>query len=320
VLFSTLWVLDNYSSRYQPPLLGSFIECEVPCSWVATKLFPSMLGRLARRLGASLDRAVLPMVTLPPPARRPTLGGCPARQLAGGRRPAAEDVASILEAASRGEMANIDRVSAVQLRNLLRVLGQKTSGTKPQLVQRLRQLSDDTLRDACDKAAGADAGATTASPVDLLTGADLAQRDRLIAHANDIFYDAYEHGNIEAMEQIWGADGHVKCGHPGRRFATGYDQVMESWTDMLEVQRAHFHGKIFVTDIRIVSASSVAWVTCTESWDQGPGEEAIQLAVLHVFRLQQVGGTARKQLRGPSASPSRWLLECRVVSRLISNV
>ena len=233
-----------------------------------------------------------------------------ARGLSSGRRADDADVAAILEAASRGEFRDLSRVTAARLRGLLRILGQKTSGNKPQLVARISQMSDATLREACNQVAGLG----EVGRKDLLTGTELAQRDKMISRANDAFYDAYEDGNIKAMEEVWGTDAHVKCSHPGRRFANGHDEVMKSWRDLFQLQELHYRGKIHVSEIRINSADNVAWVTCTETWDQGQGEEILRVAVLNIFRLQPV---RNKHGQNERLSSTGWLLECRVASRLV---
>ena len=248
-----------------------------------------------------------------------------ARGLSSGRRADDADVAAILEAASRGEFRDLSRVTAARLRGLLRILGQKTSGNKPQLIARISQMSDATLREACNQVAGLGVPdgkvrrsqgkvGEQASRKDLLTGTELAQRDEMVSRANDAFYDAYEDGNIKAMKEVWGTDAHVKCSHPGRRFANGHDEVMKSWRDLFQVQELHFRGKIHVSEIRINSAGNCAWVTCTETWDQGQGEEILRVAVLNIFRLQPVRNKHGQNERLPSTG---WLLECRVASRLV---
>ena len=68
---------------------------------------------------------------------------------------AGKDVVAVLEAAARGELQDLSRLSVASMRGLLRMLGQKTSGNKPQLVQRMSQIPGPALREACSQMAEA---------------------------------------------------------------------------------------------------------------------------------------------------------------------
>jgi len=71
---------------------------------------------------------------------------------------------AILEAASRGELNDISKVTVVHLRAILRTLGMPTSGTRPQLLKRIFELSDAALEDSCARAAAVDGGAAAPAP------------------------------------------------------------------------------------------------------------------------------------------------------------
>ena len=143
---------------------------------------------------------------------------------------------------------------------------------------------------------------------DLLTGEKLPKKSLQVSRANDAFYDAYESANIRAMSRVWGKAPHVKCCQPGRRFVIGYKEVMDSWKELFASQKDQWPSKISVTEIRVVTASDIAWVTCLETLDQGQGAEAAQVLSTNIFRAQQTGA---------SKARTRWLLECRASSRLI---
>ena len=99
---------------------------------------------------------------------------------------------------------------------------------------------------------------------------------------------------------------HVKCCHPGRRFLIGYSEVIQSWQQMFSDIKEK--KKISVTEIRIVTASDMAWVTCVETFDRGMGQDGMQILSTNIFRAQRVGRT------------TKWLLEGRASSRLISGL
>lgn len=58
------------------------------------------------------------------------------------------------------------------------------------------------------------------------------------AAAEASFYAAFENGDIDAMAALWERSGDVVCVHPRGPQLLGYEQVMESWRDIL----AHIGG------------------------------------------------------------------------------
>ena len=77
---------------------------------------------------------------------------------------AGSELDAIFEAASRGELQDINRVKVVQLRAILRTLGMPTSGTRPVLLKRMMGLPDSELQEACAKAAAGGEGSATPPP------------------------------------------------------------------------------------------------------------------------------------------------------------
>jgi len=51
--------------------------------------------------------------------------------------------------------------------------------------------------------------------------------------AEAAFYEALEAGEIEAMMEVWAEDEEIVCVHPGGARLAGYDQVRESWAQIL---------------------------------------------------------------------------------------
>lgn len=51
--------------------------------------------------------------------------------------------------------------------------------------------------------------------------------------AEAAFYTAFEDGDLEAMASLWVRSGHVVCVHPHAPQLVGYDQVMQSWQNIL---------------------------------------------------------------------------------------
>lgn len=52
--------------------------------------------------------------------------------------------------------------------------------------------------------------------------------------AEAVFYAAFEGGDLEAMARIWARSGDVVCVHPHGPQLVGYDQVMQSWENILD--------------------------------------------------------------------------------------
>jgi ketosteroid isomerase-like protein len=83
-----------------------------------------------------------------------------------------------------------------------------------------------------------------------------------VQQANAEFYRAFEALDMRAMEEVWAHAEHVKCVHPGWPLLTGWDAVRASWeTIFANTQEMRFT----LTDVRVVAADAVAWVTCTEN-------------------------------------------------------
>ena len=51
--------------------------------------------------------------------------------------------------------------------------------------------------------------------------------------AETAFYSAFENGDVAAMEDIWAHTDSVVCIHPHAPRLMGYDEVMQSWRDIL---------------------------------------------------------------------------------------
>jgi len=83
-----------------------------------------------------------------------------------------------------------------------------------------------------------------------------------VTSANAAFYRAFEALDLGAMEQLWAHGDHVKCVHPGWPMLNGWQAVRASW----EAIFANTHEMRFtLTDVQVVPAADLAWVTCTEN-------------------------------------------------------
>ncbi|HKK31653.1 MAG TPA: nuclear transport factor 2 family protein [Alphaproteobacteria bacterium] len=51
--------------------------------------------------------------------------------------------------------------------------------------------------------------------------------------ANEAFYDAFDTGDMQAMEALWAREHDVACLHPGAEPLFGREAVLRSWADIL---------------------------------------------------------------------------------------
>lgn len=52
--------------------------------------------------------------------------------------------------------------------------------------------------------------------------------------AETAFYEALEHGDLDAMMAVWSEDEEIVCVHPGGPRLTGYATVREAWRRIFE--------------------------------------------------------------------------------------
>jgi len=51
--------------------------------------------------------------------------------------------------------------------------------------------------------------------------------------AEAAFYEALERSDLEAMMEVWAEDEEIVCVHPGGARLAGYEQIRESWAQIL---------------------------------------------------------------------------------------
>lgn len=87
-------------------------------------------------------------------------------------------------------------------------------------------------------------------------------RDEVL-FANDAFYLAFAHGDLEAMNRLWADRDDVVCAHPGWAWLSGRDAVMDSWARILgnpDQPAVHVHAARTVA-----VADDVMLVICYET-------------------------------------------------------
>lgn len=107
--------------------------------------------------------------------------------------------------------------------------------------------------------------------------------DEVLA-ANEAFYLAFESRDLDAMSDLWAHDEDVTCVHPGWVTLRGWGAVASSWAALFSgPQRLQF----IVTDVTVVMAGDVAWVTCDENLLGDDGGATV--AVMNLYRRRADG-------------------------------
>ena len=82
-----------------------------------------------------------------------------------------------------------------------------------------------------------------------------------VKSANEEFYDALEHYNLDLMRQLWLHAPWITCVHPGWEIRRGWQQVEESWEAIFGSGTSL---KIQIEDVEEHIHDNCAWVVCTE--------------------------------------------------------
>ena len=78
---------------------------------------------------------------------------------------------------------------------------------------------------------------------------------------NAKFYEAFEHGDIEAIAGVWAHHGHVKCIHPGWSLLVGWNDILQSWQNIFSSGVAM---KFSLRDVRAEVYGRLGVVVLTE--------------------------------------------------------
>jgi ketosteroid isomerase-like protein len=83
-----------------------------------------------------------------------------------------------------------------------------------------------------------------------------------VAEANARFYRAFETLDLAEMDAVWLHAEHARCVHPGWPLLSGWDAVRASW-ETIFANTAEM--SFTLSNVEVVTASELAWVTCTEN-------------------------------------------------------
>ena len=79
---------------------------------------------------------------------------------------------------------------------------------------------------------------------------------------NQVFYDAHEARDLDAMRAVWEHSDRVACVHPGWSILRGWPDVEESWA---RIFGGPGRNQFIVTNDLVTVAGDVAWVTLDEN-------------------------------------------------------
>ena len=88
------------------------------------------------------------------------------------------------------------------------------------------------------------------------------------------FYEAFANHDIEAMGQVWSAESHTRCIHPGTSAIEGIDQILQSWVSIF---RAGEDFQIEPDRARIEICGQTAMCSCVEKINGKGAMEAMNV-------------------------------------------
>ncbi|HUJ28892.1 MAG TPA: nuclear transport factor 2 family protein [Myxococcales bacterium] len=111
----------------------------------------------------------------------------------------------------------------------------------------------------------------------------MTKDEQEVLQANEAFYEAFEAGDIGAMDACWAREAPIACLHPGWEPLLGREAVMHSWRGILLGGGAP--GAIRCERAVARVSGDCAWVVCREVLPAG------SLVATNVF--QREGGAWR---------------------------
>jgi ketosteroid isomerase-like protein len=88
------------------------------------------------------------------------------------------------------------------------------------------------------------------------------QERKEVEAANTAFYEAFESGDLDAMQELWLDDEETLCVHPGALPVRGTPAINRSWA-LIMANTPYI--QFFLTDVEVSVLEATASVTCTEN-------------------------------------------------------
>ena len=86
-------------------------------------------------------------------------------------------------------------------------------------------------------------------------------QEAAILFANQAFYEAFQARDLATMEQLWAEDLPVACIHPGWQALTTREEVMESWSAILNNPDS---PRVSCRNAQAFQSADTAFVICYE--------------------------------------------------------
>ena len=121
--------------------------------------------------------------------------------------------------------------------------------------------------------------------------------------AEAAFYEALEAGELEAMMEVWAEDEEIVCVHPGGPRLSGYDQVRESWAQIIGPGRRF---KVQLSNQVVLSGMMFAVHSMHENiFVQGESRPRVPIAVTNVYLRTGNGWRMILHHGSPAPQPAR---------------
>ena len=123
------------------------------------------------------------------------------------------------------------------------------------------------------------------------------------------FYRAFSRGDLNAMEDVWSLDSHVRCVHPGMGSLEGREQVMASWEQIFTTAKSSSSSSeddddpkfpIEPVRSRVEICGLTAICSCVEKTDGG-GE----LEALNIYKRENGSWRMTLHMAGPIVMQTR---------------
>jgi hypothetical protein len=112
-----------------------------------------------------------------------------------------------------------------------------------------------------------------------------------IIRVNSLFYEAFSTANLDLMQSVWKQDADISVIHPGHAMLSGYNDVMESWKDILSASPCL---EISCCNVTVFLRDDIAYIICNELL---PGHTLI---ATNIFMHDDTGWKIIHHQAGPS--------------------
>lgn len=125
----------------------------------------------------------------------------------------------------------------------------------------------------------------------------MSDDEQAVLRANAAFYEAFTHGDLEAMDALWSQRAPVACVHPGWDALHGRAAVLRSWHLIFQGPRP---PRVTAERATVQLLGDVAYVLCHERLRDAAGEVAGTLVATNLFVREPEGWKLVLHHAGPT--------------------